>query len=185
MHERSVSPVEYEDLHTKTLLDLLRNISEEAEDYASSNGSDNSTDKSSMATMSKQLIKLTNERQATASVVRGPMGNIPMVKKDYPMEKAASPPTCNIQVNVIKPSPNQSPIKAKNTPGVAVKQIKSPTKEYSSEHKDGLKMLASHTAAIPMIQISRTDATPAVTEPGDGAANDGKFQSNLFRTFGI
>lgn len=107
INERSVSPVEYHDLQTKTLLDLLKNISEEAEDYASSNeSSEKIVKKSPMIHLSRQLKKITVEHTSpTNSYPLGPMGNTTRPdssKVDNSSTSAAS----NIQVNIIHPSPD-------------------------------------------------------------------------------
>lgn len=157
MHDRSISPVEYHDLQTKTLLDLLKNISEEAEDYASSNSSsDKIIEKSPMVNLSRQLKKITNECETTAVVgARGPMGNLPVEKA------STSPPsttTTNIQVNVIQPSPVQSPSKTKADSPKTVKG--NPTRKEDP--------LASQAAGMQMIDIDRNDAKSAKPSLDEG-----------------
>lgn len=75
----SCSPIEYADPHSSTLLQLLKNISEEVDDL-------NPKDSAAMATLSSTLQGIAS-RSTSPNVQRGPMGNLVTVKA-----KSTSPP---------------------------------------------------------------------------------------------
>lgn len=162
MHERSVSPVEYHDLQTKTLLDLLKNISEEAEDYASSNSSfEKGGDKSPMVHLSRQLKKIATDRQMpTSNNSRGPMGNITAVKT-YTSKVANESKSVagNIQVNVIQPSPDHK----------INRKVETKKKDTQLECRDCVKV--ANAAKVPMNQLGENHKE--ITIPGETLREDG------------
>lgn len=174
MHERSVSPVEYHDLQTKTLLDLLKNISEEADDYASSS-SEKGADKSPMVHLSRQLKKFTNDQRqiTTSEITRGPMGNITAKSDPSKVAYSATTATSNIQVNVIQPSPVH-----KDT------QLINPAK--SEDHQDCVnKSGTSNAAQIPLKQFGQKKSDNVNDGEGrfSGEVHGGKCKANLRISF--
>lgn len=161
-HDRSVSPIEYHDLQTKTLMDLLKNISEEAEDYASSNSSiDKGGNKSPMVNLSRQLKSFTKEHQHQTAA-RGPMGNIPIKKQPSNEIKPTTTTSSYVHVNVIEPSPVHS-----------IKQSNSLlTKGDNCEKQNNAKTPESNETVIPMIQIGQNDKNLS-----DSSCEDGDFRS--------
>lgn len=86
----SCSPVEYDDPHTSTLLQLLKNITEEVEDLnpnEAASGVKSVGCKSPLATLNSKLQELASSRSTSPNVQRGPMGNLIQVKA-----KSTSPP---------------------------------------------------------------------------------------------
>lgn len=95
----SCSPVEYSDPHASTLLQLLKNISEEVEDlYPNTNetGVNAIGSKSPLATLNSKLQHLTS---TSPNVLRGPMGNLIPTKA-----KSTSPPKITKEVRTKKSS---------------------------------------------------------------------------------
>lgn len=87
----SCSPVEYSDPQTSTLLQLLKNISEEVEDSTPNATSVGYT--SPLASLNSKLQTLASSRSTSPNVQRGPMGNLIPIKA-----KSSSPPKLTKEV---------------------------------------------------------------------------------------
>lgn len=147
----SCSPVEYSDPHTSTLLQLLKNISEEVEDQipqiptATASGVKLAGCKSPLASLNSKLQELAASRSTSPNVQRGPMGNLiavkakstspPKVVKEIPTKKSLSLDDCKNTTN------NVEPMKSGNCLG------------------DNLKPPASEAEQMmPLIQITLTES---------------------------
>lgn len=132
----SCSPVEYDDPQTSTLLQLLKNISEEVEDL---------NPNEAVSTLNSKLQELASSRSTSPNVQRGPMGNLIQVKA-----KSTSPPKVAKEVQTKKTlslddfnnsANNVEPMKAGKNLGA---NLNSPVSESEQ--------------MLPLIRITSTDS---------------------------
>lgn len=156
---RSTSPVLYYDPQASTLLELLRNISEEVEEYdpqsetAEPTASGAPSLPSPVATLSEQLRKLSSRQSSPNPPVRGPMGNILTKVK----AKSLEPPAAT----KVQPSPRKSHSlddRSRSTSPSRTNMIHIPSIQISrTESQQGLKALITDESGRP-----DTDELPAV-----------------------
>ncbi|KAG4074110.1 hypothetical protein HA402_014315 [Bradysia odoriphaga] len=130
----SCSPVEYSDPHSSTLLQLLKNISEEVDDL-------NPKDTATMATLNNTLQEIALSRSTSPSVQRGPMGNLITVKA-----KSTSPPKVNKEV-VTKKSVSAEGLNSSGNGSELQNRVKN--SELESSQPDQM---------MPLIQITLTES---------------------------
>lgn len=146
----SCSPVQYDDPQTSTLLQLLKNISEEVEDLcpdtnASIIGVNANRCKSPLATLNNKLQQFTTSRSTSPNVLRGPMGNLIQAKA-----KSTSPP------KIAKETPTKKSLSLEDfsNSGNKVEPIL-PGHNFG----DDLNLPVSETEQImPLIQITLTES---------------------------
>lgn len=174
---RSCSPVEYVDPQSNTLLDLLRNISEEIDEFASDKSSLGGIGKRSpsispAATLTRQL-----QNMAAAQQNRGPMGNtsIKVKSKTTTDAKAFANHEVKSSNDILrKQSPPLDPKGAQKIP------TKSPSRTGSVVTSPDAATISAATAyrrvsqptVLPSIQISRTESQLVMKKPGSYDAFD-------------
>lgn len=135
--------MEYSDPHTSTLLQLLKNISEEVEDlYPNTNetGVKAIGSKSPLATLNSKLQHLAS---TSPNVLRGPMGNLIPTKA-----KSTSPPKTTKEVITRKSS------SLEENSGIHAAPIKS-----GQNLGENLNLPLSETEQmLPLIQITLTES---------------------------
>lgn len=145
---RSDSPVEYYDPQTNTLLELLKNISEEIEDYSPQNSikakDSISAGPSPVATLSKQLQQMT----AQAAAQRGPMGNVVTKSGSEVKQKLTSP----------KPKVAQEHFHKQFTSEETKPKQNMSISSDSSISSSGSAPRRASQPNVPSIQISRTES---------------------------
>ncbi len=135
----SNSPIEYSDPHSSTLLQLLKNISEEVEDQNPNDNATSSGCKSPLASLNSKLQVLASSRSTSPSVQRGPMGNLITIKA-----KSTSPPKATKEV-VTKKS-------------ASLEEFNDSSKAVDSK-KQGKPLTGSGSEQMmPLIQITSTES---------------------------
>lgn len=140
--------MEYTDPHTSTLLQLLKNISEEVEDLCpnpTSSGISAPGNKSPLASLNTKLQKLASNQSTSPKVQRGPMGNLITTKA-----KSTSPPKI-IKQSPVKKSSSQEDFKI---PKISLEPVK-----QGNDFGEILNLPVSESQKImPLIQITLTES---------------------------
>lgn len=146
----SCSPVEYSDPHTSTLLQLLKNISEEVEDLKPTIAVGH---KSPLATLNSKLQQLASGRSTSPNLQRGPMGNLIPMKA-----KSTSPP------KVTKNVPTKKSISLDDVNDPAMKPEKNLGENLNLPVPESDRMM-------PLIQITLTESQEKKKFTGEASSS--------------
>lgn len=130
----SCSPIEYYDPHSSTLLQLLKNISEEVDDLSP---------KGSAALASLSTLQGALSRSTSPNVQRGPMGNLITIKA-----KSTSPPKITKEIPTKKCVSVEALRSSENT--LELQKI--------SQNFDENLASSKPDQAMPLIQITLTES---------------------------